>query len=94
MFLAQDNLRSLRKEVIKMIYECKNLRESILYFAGKYAKETKNSDEWWCKFLNWIKHPDGITVLMEELGKRTTKKTASNINLAYKWLKSNNFKLV
>lgn len=76
-----------------MKYMCKTDRESLLYFASVYAKQEKSPEEWWCRYLNWIKSAQGISVLSEEVGKRAGKKIGNDILLAYRWLKDNEFVL-
>lgn len=82
---------SLLSALYSMKYVCKSLRESLLYFASEYAKQVNTPEEWWCKYLNWIKHPDGITVLAEEISKRAGKKIGNDVWLSYNWLKDNEF---
>ena len=76
-----------------MTYKCSTLKEGLLYFASEYAKNSKDVNEWWCKYLNWIKSPQGISILSEEITKRTNKKIGNNLILAYDWLKKNKFTL-
>ena len=76
-----------------MTYKCSTLREGLLYFASEYAKQSKDVNEWWCRYLNWIKSPQGISGLSEEIEKRAGKKIGNDLILAYKWLKENSFTL-